>query len=282
MCASVSRSPLNHTASINRQGSVTPVSRSLVQNRFSYQLRRGAGIFLAVLALPAVLSAQNDAPAQDHTDLEKRLEETGAALAKVHNYTAVFHRIERVKGKLTPEEISIFKFMRPFKIYMRCISPNKGQESLYILGANEDKVRAHGTGLTKFITVDLDPTGSRAMQNSRHPITEAGLEFLTRKVSTNLQRGVRAGEFTSKEHGVQMVYGRKTQEIEGILPKDASKGYYCYRCIVNFDLETGMPIRTQIYDWEDKLVEYYGFENLKLDPGLTDKDFDSNNAEYHF
>jgi hypothetical protein len=235
-----------------------------------------------MLALPAVLFAQDAAPAQDHKDLEKRLEETAAALAKVDNYTAVFHRIERVNGKLTAEEVSTFKFKRLFKIYMRCLSPVQGQESLYVKGANDDKIKAHGTGLTSFITVNLDPNGSRAMKNSRHPITDAGLEFLITKISTNLQRCVRAGEFASKDHGVQTIYGRKTQEIEGILPKDAAKGYYCYRCIVNFDLETRMPIRTQIYDWDDKLVEYYGFENLKLDPGLTDKDFDPNNAAYHF
>ena len=252
------------------------------QYPLSYHLRRAAGIFLALLALFSVLFTPNDARAQDRTDLEKRLQETEAALAKLDNYTAVFHRIERVNDKLIPEEITFLKFKRPFKVYMRWINPLEGQESLYIEGANNNKVRAHGTGLTKLITVNLNPTGSMAMENSRHPITEAGLEVLVKKIGSNLQRGLRAGEFTSKDRGEQTVYGRKTRELEGILPKDPSKGYYCYRCIVNLDVETRMPIKTQIFDWEDQLVECYGYEHLNLNPGLSDRDFDPNNPEYHF
>ena len=43
-----------------------------------------------------------------------------------------------------------------------------------------------------------------------------------------------------------------------------------------------MPIKTQIFDWNDQLIEGYSFEYLNLDPGLADKDFDPNNPEYHF
>lgn len=237
---------------------------------------------MALLALLSVLFAQNNARAQDRTDLEKRFQETEEALAKIDNYTAIFHRIERVNGKLVPEEITFLKFKRPFKVYMRWINPYDGQESLYVEGANNNKIRAHGTGLTKLITVNLNPTGSMAMENSRHPITDAGLENLVKLIGSNLRRGLRAGELTSKDHGEQTVYGRKTLEFEGILPKDPSKGYYCYRCIVNLDVETKMPIKTRIFDWEDQLVECYGYEHLILNPGLSDKDFDPKNPEYHF
>jgi hypothetical protein len=103
-----------------------------------------------------------------------------------------------------------------------------------------------------------------------------------KKIGSNLRRGLRAGEFTSKDHGEQTVYGRKTRVLEGVLPKDASKGYYCYRCIVNLDVETRMPIKTQIFDWENHLVECCGYEHLNLNPGLSDKDFDPKNPEYHF
>jgi len=282
MSTSESKSSPTRTASINWQGTATPRPGNWEQDPLSYPLRRTAGVFLALLALLSVLFVQSNARAQDRTDLEKRLQETEEALAKVDNYTASFHRIERVNGKLVPEHITFLKFKRPFKVYMRWINPLKGQESLYVEGANNNKVRAHGTGLTKFITVNLDPTGGLAMENSRHPITEAGLENLVKKIGSNLQRGLRAGELTSKDHGEQTVYGRKTRELEGVLPKDPSKGYYCYRCIVNLDVETKMPVRTQIFDWEDQLIECYGYEHLSLNPGLSDKDFDPKNPGYHF
>jgi len=270
------------TASINWWGMATLLPSSWKQGRLLYHLCRIAGVFLVLLALFSVLFAPNNARAQDRTDLEKRLQETEAALAKIDNYTAVFHRIERVNGKLIPEEITFLKFKRPFKVYMKWINPLQGQESLYVEGTNNNKVRAHGTGLTKLITVNLNPNGAMAMENSRHPITEAGLEILVKKIGSNLQRGLRAGELTSKDHGERTVYGRKTREVEGILPKDPAKGYYCYRCIVNLDVETKMPIKTQIFDWEDQLVECYGYEHLNLNPGLSDRDFDPNNPEYHF
>jgi len=248
----------------------------------SYNLRRAAGVLLGLLALFSVQFAQNNACAQDRTNLETRLHETEAALAKVDNYTAIFHRTERVDGELLPEETSFLKFKRPFKVYMKWINPHKDRESLYVDGANHNEIRVHITVLTKNIRFNLNPTGTLAMENSRHPITDAGLENLVKKISSNLQRGLQTGEFTSTNHGEQTVYGRKTQELEGILPKDPSKGYYCYRCIVNLDVETKMPIKTQIFDWDDQLVECYGYEQLSLNPGLGDKDFDPKNPEYHF
>jgi hypothetical protein len=221
-------------------------------------------------------------PGQETTNLAGWLEQTEGALTNVGNYTAVFHRIEFVDGKLIPEETTFLKFKRPFKIYMTWIKPSEGQESLYVAGANNNKIRAHGSGLVGLITVNLDPTGAQAMENSRHAITEAGLHNLVRKIASNMHRALRSVELVSKDHGEQTVYGRKTRELEGILPKDASKDYYCYRCVVNMDLETKMPIRTQIFDWENRLVECYGYEKLKLNPGLSDKDFDPKNSEYHF
>jgi len=282
MSASESLSSLTHATPINRQDITTQLSSRWEQEPFSYPLRRPAGIFLALLALLSVLFAQNNAHAQDRTDLEKRFQETEEALAKIDNYTAIFHRIERVNGKLVPEEIAFLKFKRPFKVYMKWINPYDGQESLYVEGANNNKIRAHGTGLTKLITVNLNPTGSLAMENSRHPITDAGLGILVKLIGSNLQRGLRSGELISKDHGEQIIYGRKTRELEGILPKDPAKGYYCYRCIVNLDVETRMPIKTRIFDWEDQLVECYGYEQLNLNPGLSDKDFDPKNPDYHF
>jgi outer membrane lipoprotein-sorting protein len=282
MSVSESLSSLTHATPINRQGIATQLYSRWEQDPLSYHLRRAAGVFLVSLALLSVLFVQNNARAQDRTDLEKRLQETEDALARLDNYTAVFHRTERVHGKLLPEVITFLKFQRPFKIYMRWINPLKGQESLYVEGANHNKVRAHGTGLTGLFSVNLNPTGGLAMRNSRHSITEAGLENLVKKIGSDLRRGLRASELTAKDHGEQVVYGRKTREIEGVLPKDPAKGYYCYRCIVNLDVETKLPIKTQIFDREDQLVECYGYEHLSLNPGLSDKDFDPKNPEYHF
>jgi len=210
--------------------------------------KRSRSSFLPALVFLILLLFNRDyAKGQNGADLEQQLRKTEAALAKIDNYTAIFHRTERVKGKLLPEQTTFLKFKRPFKVYMRWISPDKGQESLYVQGANNNKVRAHGTGLTGLITANLDPTGGLAMEDTRHPITEAGLDNLMRTITDNVEKGRRAGELTSTNHGGQTVYGRKAAEFEGILPKDPAKGYYCYRCVVDVDVETQMPIKTQIF-----------------------------------
>jgi hypothetical protein len=237
--------------------------------------------FILAMLATALLGCTS-AAGQESIDVSRWLEDSEQALTKVDNYTAVFHRVEFVNGNLLPEEVTFLKFKRPFKIYLRWIQPSKGQESLYVEGANKNKVKAHTTGLVSFVTVNLDPKGSKAMQNSRHPITDAGLHNLVARVTSNMRRAQKSGEFIAKDHGEQTVYARKTRELEGILPKDASKGYYCYRCVVNLDVETKMPIKTQIFDWDDRLVECYGYEALNLNSGLTDKDFDPKNPEYHF
>jgi Protein of unknown function (DUF1571) len=188
------------------------------------RVRRGTLTRLVPLLLwSGLLAYSSGTGAQESVGLEKHLQETEQALAKVDNYTALFHRVEFVDGKLLPEEVTVLKFKRPFKIYLRWISPSKGQESLYVQGANNNKVRAHAGGLEGLLTVNLDPTGYLAMENSRHPITEAGLHKLVDRIASNIRRALRSGELTSKDHGEQTVYGRKTREFEGILPKDASK-----------------------------------------------------------
>jgi len=57
---------------------------------------------------------------------------------------------------------------------------------------------------------------------------------------------------------------------------------YCYRALMNFDVETKLPIRVHIYDWNDTLIESYGYEATTLDAGLTEADFDPNNPAYRF
>jgi hypothetical protein len=106
------------------------------------RVRRGRLTRLVSLLLGSGLLAYSGGTgAQESVGLEKHLQETEQALAKVDNYTSLFRRVEFVDGKVLPEEVTVLKFKRPFKIYMRWISPSKGQESLYVQGANNNKHR---------------------------------------------------------------------------------------------------------------------------------------------
>jgi hypothetical protein len=120
------------------------------------------------------------------------------------------------------------------------------------------------------------------MNGSRHPITEIGLEHLVKMFGDNLRRGLRSGELECRRGNEGTVYGRKIQPMEFVFPRDPRNGYYCYRSIIDLDIEKRVPIRVQVFDWEDRLIEDYGYEGLTLNAGLTDADFDRRNPKYRF
>jgi hypothetical protein len=98
----------------------------------------------------------------------------------------------------------------------------------------------------------------------------------------NIRRGLWSGELECRRGKEGRVYGRRIQSLELIFPKESRNGYYCYRSVVSLDIEKRVPIRVQVFDWEDRLIEDYGYEDLTLNAGLIDADFDRRNPKYRF
>ena len=221
--------------------------------------------------------------AQGQTDPEKWLKEAEDAYGKVTNYTAIFHKQQRVDGKLLEAETIFIKFRRPFSLYMSWIAaPYKGSELLYVEGWNDNRARVHRGGWLQFITRNLDPKSSRLMAGNLRPFTDTGIGYLVKTLAVNVRKAIKAGELGFYERGEETVFGRKTQRLEIVFPKDKAKGYDAYRLIVNQDIESKILVRSQVYDWDDRLFENYGYEDLKLDAVLTDADFDPDNPGYNF
>jgi outer membrane lipoprotein-sorting protein len=221
--------------------------------------------------------------AEEKVNPDQWIKEAETALFQVENYRTIFHKQERVEGKLMEEETVSFKFKKPFKVYMRWIKgPYKGRELLYADGWNNNRMMVHDSGIAGMITVNLDPKGSLAMKGNRHPITDSGLDHLVKLMGDHVRRGIRDGELEFKVVGEETVYGRRTQRIEIVSPRNRAKKYYCYRATLNLDLEKKVPIKVQIYDWDNSLVENYGYEDLRFNGNLVDADFSPKNPEYRF
>lgn len=208
--------------------------------------------------------------------------EAEARLARVDSYTAVFHKQERIDGRLREEETVFMKFKRPFKIYMKWIRPpHEGRELLHVAGWNGNRIRIHGGGgLLGLITMNLDPHGRAVMRANRHVITESGLEHLVGVVAANIRKGVATGEVRFVDLGRDNVYGRDARTVELRFPADRAKGYYCCRAVLSLDAENRMPLRILVFDADDRLVERYEYEDVRLDAGLTDADFAPENPAY--
>ncbi len=241
-----------------------------------------ARLLCAVCLLPFSITAAGAAQ-QDQTDTVTWLHEAEAAYAGVADYTAVFHKQQRVAGKLMQEETILLKFKNPFSLYMRWIAaPYKGCEVLYVQGWNANRARVHKGGLLRFISWDLAPNHPRLMSGNLRPLTDTGLGFLVKRVGVNVRKAVKAGEFICNPRGEEVVYGRPARALEVVFPEDRSKGYEVYRMVIYQDLASKLLVKMQAYDWNDALFENYGYETLKLNAGLTDVDFDPAHPNYRF
>lgn len=248
----------------------------------SHALRR----LIVVLAVTIACDLAHGPSARCETPLEeaiRSLKEAGAAYAEVRDYTAVLHKQERVDGVMQPPETMRLKFRKPFHVYLKWIDAgHAGREVLYVDGRNGNRLMAHEGGALGFIVLNLDPHGSLALRNSRHPITDTGIGRMLEVVSESMHRALAADELEVSRVSPDTVFGRRTRQIEGRLPADPAKGYYAPRVVMDFDVESKLPIRIAVYDAENRLLEQYGYENLALDVGLTDRDFDPANPDYNF
>jgi hypothetical protein len=223
-------------------------------------------------------------PVEASEDPVKLLAGMEAAYAMVRDYTARFERQERVGGALRPREEIFLKFKRPGRIYLKWLSgPSRGREAILAEGDRGRKAVIHEPGvLSGFFTLLLDPDHPRVMRESRHPITDVGIGRLIELIGDNARRALARGELALVSRGEGEEDGRRVKRVEAILPRDASKGYYCYRLLLFVDAERALPVRAMIYDWDDRLIGDYSYRELSLNPGLSAEEFDPGNPTYGF
>ena len=237
------------------------------------------------LALMVFLCPQISAAAEvSPSELLRYIDLADRQYAQVSDYTAMMLSRERRGDTLHPLERVSLKFQRPFKVYMRWLDgPSKGREGLYVSGANNGKfLISEPKGIQRLFTAALEPSDRRVMEQSRHPVTDIGIGRLLEIVGDNARRAAREGVLRVVDHGMADLHGRRVRQLESVLPKDSSLGYYGYRVELAFDEENHLPIRVVVYDWADQLVEDYLYTDLRLNPGLAGQDFDPGNKEYGF
>jgi hypothetical protein len=209
---------------------------------------------------------------------------------QVTDYTCTFYKRERIYGRLTPLHIMTMKVRtKPHSIYLKFRQPAAGREAIYVSGRNDGKLQAHDVGLNRLLagTLELIPTSARAMEDCRHPITEAGigplLETLKRRWDIELKP-----DTSVVRHRDDMVVGAiRCSMIESTHPERRPE-FLFHQVRVFIDQATGLPIRFEAYDWPKRpgaapeLAEEYTYMDLKLNVGLSELDFDVSNRAYSF
>jgi len=215
---------------------------------------------------------------------EKWLVEAEVAYDRVESYTAIFHKQQRIAGELLDEENIFLKFRKkPYSLYMKWVTePYKGSELLYVVGWNKGRIKAHRGGFFGFVVRNLDPNDPKLNENELRPVTSTGVGFLLQTIAINMRKAIKAGVLTLTNRGKENVYGRDTQVMVIDIPYENAEDYDGAQFVINQDVESKILLRIRVYDRDGRLVENYGYENLKLDARLSDADFDPKNPEYDF
>ncbi len=218
----------------------------------------------------------------------------------VKDYTAILIKREQIDGELGDYEYMFAKVRNrqqnegqlavPFSVYLTFLKPTsvKGREVIYVENANEGKVVAHEGGLKRIAgTHKLEPNSWLAMRGQRYPITDIGIENLLVKLIERGNRDRAHGDCKVEFLQGAKVSGRNCRVIQVTHPEKTGP-YDFHVAQIFMDEELQIPVRYAAYDWpktagaEPVVIEEYTYQNIKVNVGLTDSDFDPANAQYSF
>ena len=202
----------------------------------------------------------------------------------VAEYTCQLEKQEKIGGELHKTETMRMKFRAgTFSVYLKWIAePSKGQEVIYIDGANSNKAVVHPSGIlgVLFRKVLIDPTSKMALKYSRRPVTMVGMANMLRITIPQCEAAKANGDLTLTYEGLRYLNGRPTYVFKRTLPK---KGDYQAAVLdIYVDKEYMVCVRTDAFDWEGGLLSQYIYTDFAINPGLTDKDFDPSNGDYGY
>lgn len=213
------------------------------------------------------------------------------AIDNLEDYTATLIKHERIGNTLAPKQYLAIKVRhKPFSVYLKVLSPTslKGQEAIYIEGANNGRMWAHGVGIQEVIgTVLLAPNGPLAMRGQRYPITELGVLNLTKRLIEVGEEDAKHGDCEVKLFKNTKINDRVCTCIQVVHPV-REKNFLFHIARVFVDDELIIPIRYSAYDWPKtpdsppEVIEEYTYVDFKPNVGLTAADFDIHNSEYNF
>lgn len=241
----------------------------------------------APAASPAPAAAEDPRAADPAVAaLDALIDRIDVGAGKLRDATYIFYRTEYIEGKLHPEEKIAVKHRFPHDIYMKWVGSQKtGREVLHKSGWNEGKIRVSLGSMTP--TLNLDPRGSMAMDGERHSIFDLGPVRLTQLIVRDAKR-IRANPalvVKATDQGKKTWYGESTSCVSAELPKAQDPKLYAHKMNLCVSDRHNVPLWIELYDVEDgalRMIERYGYENLKVNVGLTDADFSPDHADYGF
>lgn len=219
-------------------------------------------------------------------------------LESVPNYSATFLKQERVGGTMPePNKITVKIRHEPYSVYMKWHNGDKGRELLYVDGENNGDmvVRVGGWKGRMLPALNLNPTGSIAMKESRHPVTDMGIKKLIEKALKYRESDLeRSNDYTCQLDTSVMFNKQECYQFTINYNKEVPEHDYS-KSVLLINKKMNLPVTVQNFGWPDKMAEYdperpdetsllenYTYANLKLDTKLAKADFSRKNKKYNF
>lgn len=196
-----------------------------------------------------------------------------ASYGRVHDYTCLYLKQERAisGGELQRIRLS---FRKPLDVRMEWLDA-KGrvdQIAVYRQGFNDGKLVGRRMGILGSMigTVHMAPTDRRALDDSRHPITEAGIgsivDGIARAARDGVLRDPSVVEPRSTADGIRFAWT--------IAPNASFMGVAgVQRLIVVVNPEQQLPADVQLLDASGAFVEHHRFSEIRTNVGLSDAVF---------
>ena len=237
----------------------------------------------APAAAPAPAPAPSAAPDPALLKAVDAIKQSESAVNAIKDATFIFYKKEWKKGKNLPLEKATAKIrIKPQSVYMRWIGEEKkNQEVIWVKGWNDGKIKTN-----QLWGVSVDPDGSLAMKDSRHPIYQAGFKHTVDLLARDVNALLTDPSLGSvKDLGARDVHGTASLCYEATLNKDKNPKFYGYKAEICVGNALKLPTRVVIWDKDGgsvREIENYEYENIKINVGLGDTDFDPKNPEYKY
>jgi len=196
-------------------------------------------------------------------DAARLVAEARASLDAMASYQVALHRLERINGRLEPEEDVIVGIRRePRAVRLSWPSgPHKGREVLY--RSDEPGGQMHVNMADSAIPVprlSLPPDSPMVMRNSRHPVTEAGFDSI----------------IASLEEALKAPGGRGLEDAGMETPSPLDRPHQCLvritpngdRWRAYLDPQTHLPAMVRCDAANGDLQELYVFRDVR--PNLAE------------
>ena len=200
--------------------------------------------------------------------------EANSAYERVLDYTCLYEKEEKAISDGEKQTIRL-SFRKPLDVRLEWLNDHGkiDQTAVYRQGLNDGKVLARQSGLLGALAgkLRLDPNESLALSDSRHPITDVGLGKIIERALKDAANPRISFTFARAE----TLDGTSSYKFEFAATGNEAVGGLetARKALIWIDRELKLPVKVELYDAANMLLERHRFKQVSINQKLSDKTF---------